>query len=194
MRRLEIASSALPVIESTLAKEKDGRVVKWLLAIRLVCLKKSTEEAGKAIAVSATQVRRWVNRFHHGGIEAMRPCWSSGRTPKLTAEQMDRVRERIRNGPTEKDAFSSWRGHFVQDMLREEFGVSYKLPGVYKLLHRLGFSSLMPRAKHPGSSDEEQDDFKKKPCRKPIRQSAGRYRNRWNCGSRTRPVSASKER
>jgi hypothetical protein len=70
-------------------------VAKWLLAIRLVCLKKSTEEVGKAIAVSAAQVRRWVNRFHRGGIEAMRPCWSSGRTPKLTAEQMDRVRERI---------------------------------------------------------------------------------------------------
>jgi hypothetical protein len=47
-------------------------------------------------------------------------------------------------------------------MLLEEFGVSYKLTGVYKLLHRLGFSSLMPRAKHPGSSDEEQDDFLKK--------------------------------
>jgi transposase len=95
MRRREIASSALPVIESTLAKEKDGRVVKWLLAIRLICLKKSTGEVRKAIAVSAAQVRRWINRFHHGGIEAMRPCWSSGQTSKLTAEQMDRVRKRV---------------------------------------------------------------------------------------------------
>jgi transposase len=39
--------------------------------------------------------------------------------------------------------------------------VSYKLTGVYKLLRRLGFSSLMSRTKHPGSSDEEQDDCKK---------------------------------
>jgi transposase len=171
MRRLEIPESELPVIESTLSREKDARAVKWLRGICVVCLKQSTTEAGKAIGVSAAEIRRWVNRFNAGGIEAMRPNWSHGRPTKLTAEQLEKFRERIRNGPTEKDAFSSWRGHFLRDVLRDEFGVSYKLTGVYKLLHRLGFSSLMPRPKHPGSSDEEQEEFKKTPCRRPIRLS-----------------------
>ena len=172
MRRLSIPESFLPVIESALSGEKDARVVKWLLGIRLVCLQYSTTEAGEVIGVSATEVRRWINRFNEGGIAAMRPNWSPGRPPKLTAEQLEKFRERITSGPTEADAFSSWRGHFVRDMLRDEFGVSYKLTGVYKLLHRLGFSSLMPRPRHPGSSDEEREDFKKTHCHRPIRRSA----------------------
>lgn len=174
MRRLEISESELSVIEEALSREKSARVTKWLLGIRLVCLKRSTEEAGNAVGVSAAEVRRWVNRFNKGGIEAMQPNWSPGRPPKLSAEQMEKFRERIRNGPAEGDAFSSWRGHFVRDMLRDEFGVSYKLTGVYKLLHRLNFSSLMPRARHPGSSAGEQEEFKKTPCRKRIRPSAAK--------------------
>ncbi|MDR0362070.1 MAG: winged helix-turn-helix domain-containing protein [Planctomycetota bacterium] len=39
--------------------------------------------------------------------------------------------------------------------------VSYTLTGACKLMHRLGFSALMPRPKHPGSSDEERGEFKK---------------------------------
>ena len=174
MHRLEIESSKLSEIEKALSKEKDARTVKWLLGIRLVCLKHSTTEAGMAVGVSSTEIRRWVNRFNAGGIEAMRPNWSSGRPTKLTPEQMEAFCERIRNGPTEDDAFSSWRGHFVRDVLRDEFGVSYKLTGVYKLLHRMGFSSLMPRRKHPGSSDEDQEDFKKTLCRKSTRRSAAK--------------------
>ena len=161
MRRLAIASSELPAIDNALSKEKDARVVKWLLGIRLVCLNYGTSEAGKAIGVPSSEIRRWVNRFNVGGIEAMRPNWSPGRPSKLTTEQMEELRERLREGPTEGDAFSSWRGRFVRDVLQDEFGVSYKLTGVYKLLHRMGFSSLMPRPKHPGSSDEEQEEFKK---------------------------------
>lgn len=194
MRRLEIESSKLPVIEKALSKEKDARTVKWLLGIRLVCLKHSTTEAGMAIGVSPEDIRRWVNRFNKGGIEAMHPNWSPGRPTKLTAEQMETFRERIRNGPTEDDAFSSWRGHFVRDVLWDEFGVSYKLTGVYKLLHRMRFSSLMPRQKHPGSSDEDQEDFKKTRCRKPTRRSVAKQKSRWISGSRTKPASASKGR
>jgi transposase len=160
-RRLEVPEASLSEIERTLAKEKDARVARWLLGVRLVCLKRSPEEAGMEIGVSAREVRRWVNRFNAGGIEAMRPNWSPGRSPKLTSEQLEEFRIRIRTGPTKDDAFSSWRGHFVRDVLRDEFGVSYKLTGVYKLLHRLGFSALMPRPRHPGSSDEEREEFKK---------------------------------
>jgi transposase len=160
-RRLSVSESELAGIESALAKEKDARIARWLLGVRLVCLKRSPEEAGMEIGISGRAVRRWVNRFNAGGIEALSPNWSPGRQPKLTAEQLKELRIRLRNGPAEGDVFSSWRGHFVQDVLRDEFGVSYHLSGVYKLLHRLGFSSIMPRPKHPGSSDEEREEFKK---------------------------------
>ncbi|MDR0362071.1 MAG: hypothetical protein LBJ46_05220 [Planctomycetota bacterium] len=64
---------------------------------------------------------RPVCAFDMDGIEAMRPNWSPGRPPKLTSERLEEFRIRIRNGPTEDDAFPSWRGHFVRDVLRDEF-------------------------------------------------------------------------
>jgi hypothetical protein len=34
-------------------------------------------------------------------------------------------------------------------MLEQEFAARYTLRGVYELLHRLGYSDLMPRLQHP---------------------------------------------
>ena len=160
-RRLAIAESELPGIEEALAKEKDARGVRWLLGIRLVCLKRTPEEAGLELGVSGREVRRWVNRFKDGGVAAMRPNWNRGPVPRLTAEQIAVLRKRILDGPTKSDVFSTWRGRFVRDVLRDEFGVSYELTGVYKLLHRMRLSLLMPRPRHPCSSAEEQEAFKK---------------------------------
>ena len=52
------------------------------------------------------------------------------------------------------------------DGSRGQFGVVYSLTGAYDLLHRLGFSWLMPRPRHAKASKEVQDEFKKKRPRK----------------------------
>jgi transposase len=194
-RRLEVAESELAGIEEALSKEKDARVARWLLGVRLVCLKRTPENAGVELGVSGREIRRWVNRFNDGGLEALRPNWNTGHMPKLAPERMEEFRQRILDGPTKEDVFSAWRGHFIRDVLRDEFDAPYELTGTYKLLHRMGLSLLMPRPKHPGSSTGEQEEFKKKRCRRPGRQSAPRRRRSGlTSGSRTKRASGSRER
>ena len=192
---VEINADALPEIESALAKEKNANVVRWLLGIRLVAMKRTTTQVADELDVSDRQVRRWTRRYLDGGIEAMTPGARSGRPSLLSSEDEERFKERIRRGPTPEDGFATWRGPFVREVLAREFGAHYKGTSVYDLLHRLGFSSLVPRPRHPGSSPEEQERFQKKSCPKrfaapPPVTRIGRSRS----GSRTRRASGSKER
>ena len=52
-------------------------------------------------------------------------------------------------------------GPDVRRILEREFGVMYTLQGVYDLLHRLGYSSLMPRPRHKDADPVAQEAFKK---------------------------------
>ena len=45
-------------------------------------------------------------------------------------------------------------------ILEQAFAAPYTLDGVSKLLHRLGYSDLMPRPQHPESCPEAQEFFK----------------------------------
>ena len=51
-------------------------------------------------------------------------------------------------------------GADIRRILEEEFAARYTPDGVYKLLHRLGYSDLMPRPQHPESCPEAQEFFK----------------------------------
>ena len=52
------------------------------------------------------------------------------------------------------------RGRDLQHILEHEFGVLMSLQAVYDLLHRHGFSSLMPRPHHKVADEELQAIFK----------------------------------
>jgi transposase len=67
----------------------------------------------------------------------------------------------------DKESKSSRGGRLVgtdiQSFIEHNFGYKYHLSSVYKLLHRLGFSWITSRSKHPKQSIEAQQDFKKIP-------------------------------
>jgi len=50
----------------------------------------------------------------------------------------------------------------VRKILEQEFGVVLKLGAVYDLLHRLGYSRLCPRPRHPDAGPAARGAFKKR--------------------------------
>jgi len=68
--------------------------------------------------------------------------------------------ERIDLPPRPEDGTWEWRGADIRRLLEQQFGARYTLGGVYKLLHRLGYSDLMPRPQHPEAHPEAQEFFK----------------------------------
>jgi transposase len=147
-----------------------------------------------AVSVGERAVRNWVHRYNESGVDGLRDA-RTGRRCQLSAEDQARLKERIRAGPRAADAVCSLRGEDVRQILKDEFGVEYGLPGVYYLLHhQLGFSYLKPRPIHRKADPQVQEAFKKiSPKRSPksaknIRTSGSRS------GSRTKAASDNKGR
>src|SRR4029078_125409 len=79
---------------------------------------------------------------------------------RLAGPELARFRERLEAGPTPEDGICTFYGPDLRRILEPESRVLLGLPAVYDLLHRHGFSSLMPRPQHKDADEELQAIFK----------------------------------
>ena len=142
-------------------RESDGRVRTRVLAIRYMRLGHTAPEAAKVFPISDTQLRMWVRRYDTHGLEGLRDRPRPGRPTILDPSKVEALKERVRTGPAEAEGLAAYRAEDVRRMLAEEFGSDYSISGTYFLLHRLGFSSLVPRPVHPKTDPAAQAAFKK---------------------------------
>jgi transposase len=174
--------------------EPRARVARRLTAVRRALLGHTAARIAGQVFLSERQVRTWVARYNAGGPEALADRPGRGRKAALDPDQEERLKGRLRAGPTAADGVSVLRGQDVRRILREEFGVLRSLQAVYDLLHRLGFEPLRPRPRHPQADPAAQGRFKKASpagsprSRRPTRPSGSRS------GSRTKPGSARRGR
>ena len=168
----------------------------WL-RVRAVILIRSGRTAGEvaeALGCCLRSVRSWAALYRAGGAEALADRPRAGRPSRLKPEDEGRLRARPDAGPTPADGVCTLRGEDVRRILAEEFAARYTVEGVYKLLHRLGYSSLAPRPRHRKADAAAQEAFKKgfpsgsRPSPPGARPSASRS------SSRTRPASARRGR
>jgi len=173
-------------------REREARVRGRIVAIRYLRLGHTVPEAANALGMSERQLRNWVQRYNAEGVAGLRDRPRPGQPPHLAVDQVERFKERIRKGARSEDRVCVLRGMDVRRILQEEFEAQYSLPGVYFLLHRLGFSSLVPRPKHEQADEQAQAAFKKTSpsVSKRSRQIIPTRGSR--CGSKTKRVSASK--
>ena len=106
------------------------------------------DEIAEIVGRSPRFVDEWAGRYRRGGIAALVPKKQPGRRPKLTAEREQKLKERLDAGPREGDGVCALRGKDIVRVIKEEFGVTHTLGGVYDVLKRLGYSDLAPRPLH----------------------------------------------
>lgn len=173
-------------------RERDARIRGRIVAVRYLRLGHTVPQASRALGMSERQLRNWVHRYNAEGVAGLRDRPRPGQPPHLAVDQVQRFKQRIRKGARSEDRVCVLRGMDVRRILQKEFEAKYSLPGVYFLLHRLGFSSLVPRPKHEQADEQAQAAFKKtsqsvsKRSRRNIPTSGSRS------GSKTKRVSASK--
>jgi transposase len=169
-----------------------GRAARRLMAVRLAARGHPAAAIAPEVLLSERQVRFWVARYNRGGAAALADRPGRGRKGPLTDRQRERLKERLRAGPTAADGVCSLRGEDVRRILAEEFGVLRSLAAVYGLLHRLGFEVLRPRPRHPRADPAAQAEFKKNSrapspaSRRPTRASGSRLGSRTSAGSARR--------
>jgi transposase len=107
-------------------------------------------------------LRDWVHRFNVWGPEGLIDNWTEGPKPRLSAEQLAQFAEIVEAGPDrEKDGVVRWRRIDLKRVIAERFGVNFHPRYVGNLLHKLGFSHMSTRPRHPAQDERIVEAFKK---------------------------------
>src|SRR3954453_8813540 len=134
----------------------------WRRVQALVLAKKgrTAEEIAQALGCSLPAVKNWVAQYNRGDIAALHERPRSGRPPVLDPREYPRLKQRLDDPPRPEDGVCTLRGLDIRRILEQEFGAPMGLQTGYDLLHRIDYSSLMPRPQHEESNPEVQEFFK----------------------------------
>jgi transposase len=160
---MHVADHLSPEQLQGLADQEAGKA--RFLRLRAVILAlegRTAPEIAAALGAGRRTVQEWVARYNAEGPDGLDDRPGRGRPCRLSAEQLGRLRQRIDAGPTPEDGACTLRGPEVRALIRREFGVTYSLPAVYFLLHRLGYEPLDPRPRHIKADPAAQEEFQKK--------------------------------
>ena len=152
-------------ISNLLRTEKNGRVRQRLRAMKFISQGQTIPQVARRMDIAERPLRKWLHRFNKHGPSGLCDAPRSGQPPKINAKQLEKFKQRIREGVKARDNVCSLRGKDLQRILQKEFNAQYSLGGTYFLLHRLGFSCLCPRQWHPQADIQAQETFKKSPSR-----------------------------
>jgi transposase len=142
-------------------QEPRADLAKRLRAVLLAKQGYTAPEIATCTGFSRRVVQTWMARYNRVGLAGLETKPGRGRKPPLTAEEADQLKQRLDAGPLPEDGVCTLRGQDVRRILEREFGQLRSLNAVYGLLHRLGYSSLAPRPRHPQADSAVQDEFKK---------------------------------
>jgi putative transposase len=133
-----------------------------LLSLAAVLDGMSRAEAARIGGMDRQTLRDWVHRFNERGPEGLKDTWSKGNPPRLSAEQQDELVRLVETGPDRAvHGVVRWRRVDLQRLLAERFGVIYHERTVGKILHKLGFSHISARPRHPAQDERIVAEFKK---------------------------------
>lgn len=106
---------------------------------------KSQADVARELKVTPAAVSTWV-RWHRGqGKRTLKASKTPGRPQRLSAKQVASLRERLLKGAQENGfANDLWTAPRIQRLIRQEYGVTYHLNHVPKLLRKMGFSPQRP--------------------------------------------------
>ncbi|MEJ0049462.1 MAG: IS630 family transposase [Rhodospirillales bacterium] len=138
-----------------------------LLAIAMVLDGSSREDAARQAGMDRQTLRDWVHRYNESGAEGLKTRWGPGPAPKLTAAQMQELRELVIAGPDPKvHHVVRWRLVDLRDEVARRFGVTVQERAIGKWLRKLDLTRLQPRPYHPKKEPAAEEAFKKTsaPC------------------------------
>jgi putative transposase len=145
-----------------MSQQKEGAVVRRLMALALILEGKSRSEAAEQSGMERQTLRDWVHRYNTQGVAGLSSRVGPGPPRLLNAAQMAELKALVVNGPDpETDTVVRWRCVDLRDKIEQRFSVRVHKRTVAKWLRLLELTRLQPRPFHPKKDAEAQDAFKK---------------------------------
>jgi len=122
----------------------------------------SRTEAARIGGMDRQTLRDWVHRFNKRGPDGLNDTWSKGNPSRLSAEQQAELAQMVETGPNRAvHGVVRWRRVDLQRLIAERFGVTFHERTVGKILHKLGFSHVSARPRHPAQDERVVAEFEK---------------------------------
>ncbi|MPY24610.1 helix-turn-helix domain-containing protein [Shewanella psychropiezotolerans] len=128
-----------PDFMKLIRQEKNARMRLKLLALLHFHEGKSRYQISDYLKVSRTSVNKWVSNYLTHGLEGLKDKKHSGRPAALTAEQLKQLSVYIKHRST-ANGKEKLHGSEIQSYISDNFGVSYEISNIYKILERLGYA------------------------------------------------------
>jgi len=102
-------------------------------------------EIAQTLGVSPAAVSQWKTAYAQGGNEALLAKIHPGPIPKLSAKQCQQLLKYLRQGPRHHGwSTELWTLPRIVELVARKFAIQYDQSGVWRLLHRLGWSCQKP--------------------------------------------------
>lgn len=147
-------------ISSLIQATSNARKRTRLLAISHFIDGKSRTRIAQYLKVSRGSVNRWVSAYLANGLDGLVEQQHTGRPSRISEKQLSQLKKYVSDNAIKPDG-GRLQGSDIIEYLQQEFGLSYSLSGVYKLLRKLDLVWITTRSKHPKQSLEAQEAFKK---------------------------------
>lgn len=141
-------------------KEKNSRKRIRYLAVANFLECGNRAEVARQLKVARRSVNDWVSGFLENGITALDDNYYKGKRRPLSEAQEKQLSDYI-NRHAASDEGGRLTGEDIKAYISQEFGISYHLNSIYRVLKRMGFSWITSRSKHPKQSPQAQEAFKK---------------------------------
>ena len=116
-----------------------------LKAARLLEQGVHQSEVARRVGVHRQSVSRWAGQLEQAGRAGLKRAGRAGRKPKLSAADLKRIEERLKQGPEALGYDTSlWTSQRVVHLIEQECGVRYTSTHVWRLLKQLGWSCQRP--------------------------------------------------
>ena len=148
--------------KSLIAKETNGRMRIRLIALSHIQAGANRTKTAKYLKVSRRIVNDWVAKFYAQGLEGLVEKRRSGRPAVLDSEQLQQFKKYVIDNSI-KNSGGRLKATDMAEYISKEFDIKYSIQNIYLILHKLNFSWITSRSRHPKQSQEIQDDFKKIP-------------------------------
>lgn len=147
----EIYSNALEVIKEI---PKGSRLHYRLNAI-ISGKEHGISHVSKILNIMPETLRSWVRRFSNGGILDLNDKQKTGRKLKTKEEHIEKIKQWIK-----EDSQITIQSIVIK--LKEECSLDTNKSTVHRVIKKLNFSYITPRAKHYKQDQTQLADFKKK--------------------------------
>jgi transposase len=159
---MKTVDEQLQDVEQRLRYEQGRRMFERYQTVRLHLLGQDNAAIALSIGRKESTVDTYLRQYHKQGLDGLQMKFSPGPPEQLSKEQQQQLKKIICDHVPHDVGFTAkynWTLQLIGDYIKREFGKSYSIRGVSKLMHRMDLSYTKPTYTLAAADEEKQRLF-----------------------------------